>query len=356
METIKLNFGDFQIVPNFESVHREALDDEAYFGSKYASFISNSRLGLINPDQQGSPQKYKEGFKSHSSSLSLGSFVHGKILTPDEFFLAPKCDKPGSKLGMVLDQIDKLLHSKKEFDSFNELVKQAALDIDYYSNAVEAKLEFIKNAWYDYSKKLEYFRNENPGKVVLTLPNVDWDKADACIKSLEENREVMSRLHPIDVFGDPIESYFEDALFMDYVIIYQGKQCTTLRFKLKIDNWTIDPERKVVTLNDLKTTGKSVNYFMDEGKSFYHYCYYRQLGIYSKILWDYLTKTRGVTKNTGWTLNANILAVETIPNYWSKCFSINNELLKKGIKEANELLKRVAACEIFGYDNEYIFE
>jgi hypothetical protein len=40
----KLNFSDFQIVPNINSVHKEEIDDETYFGDKYKKFISNSRL------------------------------------------------------------------------------------------------------------------------------------------------------------------------------------------------------------------------------------------------------------------------------------------------------------------------
>ena len=40
----------------------EKMSDEEYFSSKYTNYISNSRLKLINPNQNGSPSKYKEGF------------------------------------------------------------------------------------------------------------------------------------------------------------------------------------------------------------------------------------------------------------------------------------------------------
>lgn len=78
--------------------------------------------------------------------------------------------------------------------------------------------------------------------------------------------------------------------------------------------------------------------------------------VYSDILMNYLLKTRGVSKAFGWTVNHNILAVETVMSNYSRCFVINDNYIHKGLEEANELLKRVAACEIFGYDKEFIFE
>ena len=39
-----IKFSDFHIIPDFNSVHKEGIDDETYFGDKYKKFISNSRL------------------------------------------------------------------------------------------------------------------------------------------------------------------------------------------------------------------------------------------------------------------------------------------------------------------------
>lgn len=51
------------------------MDDEEYFSDKWAEWISNSKLALINPDQDGSPEVYKEGLGKHqkySDSLIFG--------------------------------------------------------------------------------------------------------------------------------------------------------------------------------------------------------------------------------------------------------------------------------------------
>ena len=357
METINLKFSDFRIVPDIQSVHREAIDDGEYFSKKYSTFLSNSRLRWINPAEGGSPQLFLNPPKLRLGALNLGTWIHTSVLTPDEYFLAPKIDKPTAKLGLVIDEIEALLRSKKQkFDSFDDLVKTAALNVDYYSSRIDSKIDFIKNVWNEYATKVEALKAEARGKPILTLSNNDWDLAQNCVTSLKNNQAIMSKLHPVDAFDDPIESYCEDALFMDYIVTYQGSKCATLRFKLKIDNWTIDEENKVVTINDLKTTGHGVDYFMEPGGSFDKLHYYRQLAVYGSILLNYLLKTRGVSEVGGWTVNYNILAVETVMNNMSQSFIINEASINKGLEEAFELLKRVAACEIFGYDKEFIFE
>ena len=357
METINLKFSDFRIIPDIESAHREQIDDGVYFSTAYSKFLSNSRLRWINPEEGGSPQLFLNPPRLILGALNLGSYIHGSILNPEEFYLAPKMDKPTAKLGLVIDEIEKLLKSKRvKFDTFDELIKTAALNVDYYTKIIDSKIDSIKVAWNKYATRLEEIKLQAEGKPILTLSNTDWDTAHNCVESLKNNSTIMSKIHPVDVFGDPIESYCEDALFMDYIVTYQGKQCVTLRFKLKIDNWTIDEDSKIVTVNDLKTTGHQVDTFIEPGGSLERLHYYRQLSIYSEILMYYLLKTRGVSKDLGWTVNHNILAVETVMSNYSRCFVINDNYIRKGIDEAHQLLKRVAACEIFGYDKEYIFE
>lgn len=357
METIKLKFSDFRIIPDIESVHREAIDDGEYFGTKFSRFLSNSRLRWINPDEGGTPELFLNPPKLRLGALNLGTWIHTSVLTPDEYYLVPKIGKPTAKLGLVIDEISVLLKSKKyKFETFDDLIKHAALNVDYYSNRIDSKVDFIKIHWQEYCAKLEEFTQLADGKPILTLSDPDWDTAQNCVKSLKENATIMNKLHPTDIFGDPIESYCEDALFMDYIVTYQGKQCATLRFKLKIDNWTLDEENKIVTINDLKTTGHQTQSFVEPGGSLERLHYYRQLAIYKEILMYYLFKTKGISESSGWTANTNILAVETIPNYYSQSFIINDAYIQRGIDEAHELLKRVAACEIFGYDKEFIFE
>jgi hypothetical protein len=349
----KVRFKDFKIIPDITSVRKEEIDDDTYFSDAYAHYISNSALKWIDPEEGGNPALFKNHPKLSTDSLRVGSAVHECILQPESFELAPKLGNPGSKLGEVLNVIPEFLKSGLDLD---KAIKEAALKIDYFSSTIDTKIENIKKVWLTYSQNVENLNKIPTDKQRVIVSDREWDKVDSCIKSCLKNEEIVSKLHPIDETGNPIESYCEDALFMDYIVTYQGKQCAILKFKMKADNWTIDFNNKIITLNDLKTTGKSVNCFMREDGSFNHYKYARQMAVYSEILYWYCMQTYGISKKAGWKVNANMLVVETIPNYWSRSFYVSSNQMKDGHRMLRELLCRVAYSIMFDTDEEIEFE
>lgn len=46
-----VNLSDIKLSPELESVRREKISDQEYFSQEYSDYISNSRLKLINPEQ-----------------------------------------------------------------------------------------------------------------------------------------------------------------------------------------------------------------------------------------------------------------------------------------------------------------
>ena len=349
MDKVKLK--DFKIIPDINSVRKEDISDEVYFSPAYSGYISNSRLKWIDPKDGGDPAKFQNPPKLKTSSLAIGSCVHECLLQPEEFELGPKIGKPSAKLGEVMDNIPNFLNNGLSLD---DAIKQAALKVDYYSSVIDSKIENIKTTWNEYSDKLKDL--DLTEKVRRMVCDKDWDVVNGCLTSCTSNEDIMNLLHPKNVFGQAIESHCEDAFFMDYIVIYQGKHCATLNFKMKADNWTIDYDNKVLTLNDLKTTSHPVQNFMKEEGSFYHYSYARQMAVYGEILWYWNMRNHGVSKESGWRLNSNMLVVETIPNYWSKSYYVDNTQLKLGRKMLIELLCRVAYCKMFGWDKEIEFE
>lgn len=350
---MRVKFNDFKIIPDITSVRKEEIDDDTYFSSAYGHYISNSGLKWIDPKDGGNPSLFKHHPKLKTSSLEIGSRIHECVLQSESFELAPKIGKPNAKLGAVMDFIPDFLEDGIGLD---EAIKQAALKADYYVNIINSKIDSIKETWKIYSKSLEELNKTPTNKIRRILSDKNWDTVNGCVQSCLKNKEIYDKLHPKNLYDEFVDSYFEDALFIDFIVTYQGKQCAILPFKLKIDNWTIDFDSKILTLNDLKTTRKSVNVFMKEGNSFDHYDYCRQMNVYGTVLWYYCMKYFGVSKELGWQLKTNMLVVETIPNYWSRSYYVTNEQLKLGKRHFNELMFRVAYCEMFGYDKEIEFE
>ena len=94
------------ITPLLDTLRLQKIDDEEYFSEKYSNYISNSRLGLINPDQDGSPERFFAGFKPmYSAAFSLGTGVHCCTLQNDLFTICDSVDKPTGKVGIIADKL-----------------------------------------------------------------------------------------------------------------------------------------------------------------------------------------------------------------------------------------------------------
>lgn len=351
---MQVKFSDFKIIPVMDSIKRLDISDEEYFSDKYRGYISNSRLKYINPKEAGTPELYKHPPRFTTQSLKVGSALHQMLLQPDSFTLLPKMGRPTAKLGDVVEMV--YILEKDGMDRI-DAIRKACNEIGYYVNQIDRKIPMIIEKGTPFWEALDAPRSRNHKKEEILLSDADYDIVSGCLESCYNNNEIMSKLHPTDIFGDPIESYNEIAFFIDFLVTYKGKKCCTLKFKMKADNYTVDVMDKKITLNDVKTTGKAARWFMNEEfGSLVHYHYYRQLALYLWVLQLYCANQYGASKTTGWTSECNFLVVQTFPDFESKCYKLNSYWLKHGKLEAEMLLKRVAAYEMFGWKSEINFE
>lgn len=340
----QIKFEDFEIIPILDSVRNANIDDDEYFGPKYQNCISNSRLGLINPEQEeGSPLKYYKNEHKSSPSLQIGSYVHQLTLESDIFTLGPKCGKPTAKLGATIDRIK---YYRKQGESIYDSIIKASKDCDYYVKSIDTKIRFIIESGFKY-----YWETKDYPETTLLMSDYEYDHVTGCLDSINKYRRIGKLLHPINVFDEPIPSHNEDAFFIDFLVTYKGR-CVKLPFKMKADNWSIDKDEMCLTLNDLKTTSGMVKSFMERDHSFYNFHYYRQFFVYKLILEQYCIKEFGYNKN--WTFKGNVIVVNT-RDFYVEVFPITEQHLKEGEEEFNQLLKRVAFYEMFGYDKEVEF-
>lgn len=333
-----------KLIPLLDTIQLIEMSDEEYFSDKWAGYISNSKLALINPDQDGSPQIYKEGLSKHpkySDSLVFGSAVHELVLQPKEFAVVNNVDRPTAKMGAMADELYKTFLSNKGVVSDKDII--AASDkIDYYKGKMDSiKIENVKdkciNYWWD--RRDWETKHNNLGTEPIYLDPKSREKLQLCLASVEANKEVQDLLHPKGVFEEPI-SMNEAALFMDVKAEHEGKE-TILKLKGKLDNFTIDTETNEVVLNDLKTTG---HWLIDFGDSFKKYHYNRQMAMYAWMLRSYVEKQYNIKPSS---LMANMLLVCTVPDYRAGVFRVTNSEIRKGFLEFKDLLQRVTYCELY---------
>lgn len=323
---------EIEIIP--ESLQLIKMTDEEYFSEKYKDYVSNSRLGHLDPDNDGSIEKYLAGFvEKFSESFELGSAIHCSVLQPDEYVIS-KYNKPTGKLGVFVDNVFKL---RNEGYTIHSAIEKAKVDSDYYANslsekrlktAIKSSLEYYLNR----VKKDEYY----PGKKIIYISAPMNEKFNLILESLNKNKRILKKLNPETIII-PAESFNEYAILCEIKVTLDGEEII-IKVKAKLDNFTINHETKEITLNDLKTTGKYVKYFMEETGSFYIYKYYRQMGMYLWLLNAYLKHTY----NYKYKLATNMLLVETIPNFDTKICKVNGGHINRGLADFKKLITILA--------------
>lgn len=332
------------IIP--ESLKIIKLTDEEYFRD-YPEYVSNSKLSLINPQEGGSIEKYKEGFTgSYSDSFELGSAVHGMLLQPDLYTIS-NIRKPSGKLGVFADIVYKNLSLGKPLT--DELINECCIQADYYAGKLTDKrkasaLEICEPYWE--SRRLEVLPEDE--KAVLYLSEALFQKFSCCIENLDEKSEVIQNLNPSGMFITP-ETFNEYAIFADLKVELDGGDVKIIKFKAKLDNFIIDRESQELVLNDLKTTGKPISFFMGNqytdgdfttwyDGSFQKFHYARQMGAY---LW-LLNAAVMQLYNLQYKLRANMLVVETTPEFKNKVFKVTKGQIFDGLAEFKKLVILVA--------------
>lgn len=228
---MQINLKDIQLLPVMHSGRRARITDDVYFSSKYAKYISNSKLKLINPNEGGSPEQYFGGLKAFStSSLALGSAVHELLLQPEEFELGPKVGLPTAKKGAtVVAAVQNYLKG----GGLYEAIVKACKSCDYYANAIDKHIKDLLDPCLEFYKVVKDYPKTT--KEVIWLDDTTHDLCERCLTSMKNNKRIMSKLHPKDMFGDKIPSYNEDAIFCDFIAIYKDK-AVLLPVKMKADN------------------------------------------------------------------------------------------------------------------------
>lgn len=332
---------NIKIEPLLDTLHLENISDSVYFSEKYADFVSNSRLTLINPDQNGSPEDYfNKKYSPGSDSFLLGSAVHGMVLQPESYVIVEEVNRPTAKAGLMADE----LYVPGKTPTDDEII--AASDkLDYYRSKMNNnRITELRSKCNEYwrTRAIWEAAHKDETRERIFLDAKSRDKVKAIIKSINEFEQFGSLLRPEGTFETP-ETQNEQTILLDVKCTVEDSAPFVLRLKSKLDNFTIDKENGVITVNDLKTTSKPVSWF---SRAFTNYHYYRELGMYSFLLNLCAKKFYDIPKPQ---IKANCLVVETYEPYAAQVFPVTSGDLIKGMNEFKVLLRLVAYYTANGY-------
>ena len=329
-----------KLVPIKDTLKFTKISDEEYFSAKYGSYISNSRLGLLNPEQDGTPEKFFQGFSANkifSDSLVFGSLLHQGLLQPEYFDLCTTVDRPTGKVGHIADLLSRVKNpTEKDF-------MDAIIEVDYYHGIVsEKRLQKVMDTVLKYLEEKRKYEKEHQDKEQMFADPAMRNKYISCLNNLQKDSSIMNLLSPKGLVDDPI-SYNEQAMIMDVKAIMPDGKEIPLSLKSKLDNCTIDLETNTSTINDLKTTSPELSFF---SSVIDRYHYYRELSMYAFLLSTYVKEKYNTEK---WNLKGNFLLVHTKEPYPTGVYPMTKELWEKGMEEFKNLLKLVAYYVSTGY-------
>ena len=338
-----MNLKEIKLEPLLDTLTLTKIPDEIYFSEKYSKYVSNSRLGKLNPRQGGSPEQFFAPFvqSGYSSALALGSAVHELVLQPEYFELADDYGKPTAKLGAMADELYPIF---VKGDVTPEDVIEASNKIDYYkgkmtSDLINKVLTSCKIYWETRaSKELDLTTN----KEVIHLDYKSREVVKSCVNALSNNTQVQRLLHPTGLIEDPIIAN-EQAILLDVKATCPNGKEFILHLKSKLDNYSIDTENNTIIVNDVKTIGKILSEF-DNNIAKFHYS--REMAMYLYLLKLCAKKFHNIDNPK---IQANYLVVSTIPDFYTKVQPVSYGEIVQGFKEFQTLLKYVAYQ--IGYHN-----
>ena len=331
-----MNLKEIKLEPLLDTLTLTKIPDEIYFSEQYSKYVSNSRLGKLNPRQGGSPEQFFAPFvpSGYSAALEMGSAVHELTLQPEFFELADDLGKPTAKLGAMADALYPVF---VKGDVTPEDVIEASDKVDYYKGKMTTDLinKVLTSCTPYWEKRSSTELSLEQDKEFIHMDTRSMEVVKSCVEALNNNTQVQRLLHPEGLIEQPIIAN-EQAILMDVKATCPNGKEFILHLKSKLDNYTIDTENNTIIVNDVKTIGKILSEF-DNNIAKFHYS--REMAMYLYLLKLCAMKFHGMENPK---IQANYLVVSTIPDFYTKVQPVTYGQIVQGFKEFQTLLKYVA--------------
>lgn len=307
------------------------IEDNIYYSIKA---ISNSSLSNINPEQDGSPQKYKkfiDGDLDQLNSLSLdrGKLLHKWVEDRTSFEVSDIVEPPE----MAVAWCKEVLRLCHEFQAINfddiqlpteDIIVAAKNNTGVYTST--KKRETILEKFKDFNEYYNFIKNPSDK---ITLTKQTKEVLVNCYGSLYSHK--IAKKYLFDEFSEFNKAcmiFNEKAIYFDYL----DEKCKAL-----LDKLIIDPVNKECYIIDLKTTAKSTSKYLS---TFIKWRTYRQLAFYTTAVKSLMLEL-GFTDIHEYVIKPVIIAVETTGLYNTQVFQIEKDWIEKGKEEFIALIRRI---------------
>ena len=255
------------------------LKEDTFYAEKFSMSYSSLNLLMYSPllfyNRYVMKTKYNDSFKY----LDEGKAIHCLLLTPEhfdsEFVVIPQA-VPTASILQVLNIIHDVYRAAvaNNADSTNEPVTIRTKLTEYVPEIIEAlKLVNLYQHLTDDDKRVQkvltdkniaYFEYLlNSGKKII----ISSDQEEFAKEVVDKIKNDMQVMNLMGYFHDPLDDI---NVLNEIMLAHDDPRYKYFTFKGFIDNLVIDHTRKKISINDLKTTSKTINNFL-ESINFYNY-------------------------------------------------------------------------------------
>lgn len=340
--TIDFDLSTIKITPLLDTLKLENISDAIYFSERFNDYISNSRLGLLKSKGAEAFFKGLQANQEYNSSFYFGTLLHQEVLQPGVFEIVEGVYTPTAKARLMA--LELYNPGKKPTD---DEIKIASYKVGYYKDKLtENRITELRNKCNKFWEDRTIYESANPyvegDPERIYIDEKTHGLLKCCLDSVNNNEEFNKLLHPTGLIEEPYSAN-EQTILMNVQIEIPGYEPKIYKLKSKLDNFTIDKEEEIITVNDLKTTSKLAR---DFDPTFFSY--QRELGMYGYLLKQCAKKFFNLENPK---LKGNFLVVSTIPDYNTLVYPMTPQLFKQGFNEFRYLLQVMAYLNIVkGYE------
>ena len=250
---------------------------QQFYNNKFYFSYSGINKLLFSPSWFYNHYILKEKEDSVDSHLVQGRVIHCLLLNPEDFndeFIVVPGKMPGASSRAIVDEIFKIhlqsLDDSLTLDKYETAIVDFLEKINLHQKLKTDEARIKKILIPDNISYFEFLKSSQ-GKTLLDNKTLSYCKE--CVDSIKNN-ESITALMQLD--KSDLEVYNEVKVTTDQLI--NGK--FAFGFKGILDNIVIDKEKKILFINDLKTTGKAL---IDFPESVDYYRYWLQASIYYSL-------------------------------------------------------------------------
>ncbi len=309
-------------------------------------YINNSGLTLLDPEEGGNPEKFRNFMLNGSEGkekafYTLGTNLHFIFLEKLEPIVIQTL--PSDTIKYIADEVIKSVEyqAKKSvvpidlnIESYTDELLKAAREMGYQNKYKDETLKL------DIVKKAKEYWNIVVNAKDTPIVNPQQQAMIANLRASLALRPQVAEL--LDTTPTKDVEYFTE-----FEVVWEEHYTgLKLKCKSKLDRVRLCHATKTFSIRDFKTTGKPLESF---AKSFEQYRYYRQVKFYENAFADYL-RQRGLEGYV--PAQHYIIAAETAGSNRVRSFVVTSPYLFKGDREIQSLLERAAK---HSSENQWVF-